>query len=359
MIGACISRLEAIKAGTQPTPLDSTLWKLRIPVDREQTPWFFRQRGLKVSGSSIRSTDSLGVPPRGSHRGYSPSSRQSLRPENQPSPRRDHRSPTPAGEQFVMPEKVDFNWLLDRDPGKDDLILIRISETGKIKRPVIIYSTSRLVGRRQMKTVNWKDDDFNAVIEDEKRGHHPKIVSIFRENELGHDYLWQCYRPTECWISRGVQFSMILPINAASYGQQNPESQVAQPFEPLESLFRLRGLLSKIEQANKKWCSCVCVRNERSPPMVQCRNALCDISWFHKKCVGFSHKDVEASWLCGVCKETTEPERAHIEMGLTESNVFARASHDRVHLARAIEDVWREHDWPSQDEIIAKIDKVA
>ena len=193
LIGTCISRLEAIKAGTQPTPLDSTLWNLRIPIDKEQTPWFFSQRRLKVSSIPIGSTDNLEIPPHGRRRGHSASSRQSLQPENQPSPRRDHRSPTPAGEQFVMPEKDDFNWLLDRDPGEEDLILIRVSETGKIMRPVIIYSTSRLVGERQMRPVDWKDDDFKAVVADERRGHHPQIVSIFRKNRQGRDYLWECY----------------------------------------------------------------------------------------------------------------------------------------------------------------------
>ena len=307
------------------------------------------------------SKDNLGVPHQ-RRKSHSPSSRQSLRLENQPSPRRDYRSPTLAGDQFLTPEIDDFNWLLDRDPGKEDLILIRVSETGKIMRPVIIYSTSRLVGERQKPTVNWGDDDFKAVIADERRGHHPQIISIFREDMRGRTYLWQCYRSERRRIRHRVQFSIILPVNVVSYGQQTPESQCAHLLEPLETLFQLQDLLGKIERAKKKWCSCGLLRNEYSPPMVQCRNALCDISWFHKKCVRFSHKDDEASWLCHDYIETLEkpPEDfAYVELKPTESNVFARASHNRLHLARAIENVWREHDWPSPDEIIAKIDKVA
>lgn len=254
-----------------------------------------------------------------------------------------------------MREKDDFNWLLDRDPGEEDLILIRVSETGKIEEPVIINSTSRLIGG---KPVDWEDDSFNAVVKDERRRLHPDIGPIFKVDEDGNDYLRQCYRSKEHWIHRGVQFSIILPVNVLAYGQQNPASQGAQLFEPLESLFRLQDLLGKIERAKKKWCSCGRRRNDYRPHMVQCRNAFCDISWFHKKCVEFSHSDDEASWLCDECKMTPE-NIDYIELKPTESNAFAHASHDRLHLARAIKNVWHTHDWPSQDEIIAKIDEVA
>ena len=363
LIGTCISRLKAMKACRPLPPLDSTLWRLRIPVDREHTPWVFSQRRLKRSSSAIRSTDNLAVPPRGNSRGHSPSSRQSLRPEHRSSSRREHRSPTPADEQFVMPEKDDFNWLLDRDPGVGDLILIRVSETGEIMIPVIINSTGRLVGARRKPLVDWNDDGFNAVIADECRGHHSKIASIFRKDKHGRDYLWQCYQSKGSRIRRRAQFSIILPVNVVSYGQQNPKSLGTPLFEPLESLFRLQDLLGKIDRANKKWCSCGRQKNEYSPPMVQCRRALCDISWFHKKCVGFADSDDEASWLCDKCYDKWEriPEhkRAYIELEPTETNFFARESHKRIHLARAIEDVWYKHDWPCQDEIVAKIDEIA
>ena len=359
LIGTCISRLRAMKAGRPAPPLDSTLWMLRIPVNWENTPWFFSQRRLKRLSSPSRSTDNLEIPPRWSSRGRSPSSRQSLRPENRSSSRREHRSPTPADEQFVLPEKDHFNWLLDRDPGAEDLILLRVSETGKILRPVIIYSTSQLIGGRQKPTIDWEDDGFNAVIADERRGSHPKITSIFREDKSGHDYLRQCYRSEGSLIRREVQFSIILPVSVVSYRQQNPKPQGSQLFEPLESLFRLQDLLGKIEQANKKWCSCGRPNNEYSPPMIQCCNALCDIGWFHKECVSFSDNDDETPWLCDKCERTPEHERALIELKLTETNFFAHESHKRQHLARAIENVWHKHDWPSQYEIIAEIVEIA
>ena len=364
LIGTCISRLKAMKACRPPPPLDSTLWMLRIPVNWEHTPWVFSQRRLKRLSSSIPSTDNLGIPPRGSSRGRSPSSRQSLRPENRSSSRREHRSPTPADEQFVMPEKDHFNWLLDRDPGAEDLILLRVSETGKILRPVIIYSTSRLLGERQKPTIDWEDDGFNAIIADERRGRRPKITSIFREDQSGRDYLRQCYRSKGRLIRREVQFSIILPVSVVSYRQQNPKPQGFQLFEPLESLFRLQDLLDKIEQANKKWCSCGRLINEYSPPMVKCCNALCDIGWFHKECVSFSHSADDDSadetpWLCDKCGKIPEHKRAPIELKPTESSFFARESHKRQHLARAIESVWHKYDWPSQDEIVAKGEEIA
>ena len=262
-----------------------------------------------------------------------------------------------------MPEKDDFNWLLDRDPGAGGLILVRVSETGAIMIPVIIYSTGRLVGERRKPTVNWNDDGFNVVIADECRGHRSKLASISRKDKQGRDYLWQCYQSKGSRIRRRTQFSIILPVNAVSYCQHNPKSQGTQLFEPLESLFRLQDLLGKIDRAKKKWCSCGRQRNGYSPPMVQCHRALCDISWFHKKCVGFADSDDEASWVCDNCYDKWEriPEhkRAYIELEPTESNFFARESHKRIHLARAIEDVWYKHNWPSQDEIVAKIDEIA
>ena len=255
-----------------------------------------------------------------------------------------------------MPENDDFNWLLDRDPGEEDLILIRISETGKRLRPVIIHSASRLVGERQMPTVDWKDDAFKAVIADERRGHHPQILSIFRKDKWGRDYLWQCYRSERRRIPRWVDFSIILPVNVVSYSQQTPKSQGAHLFEPLESLFRLQDLLGKIERANREWCSCGLLRKEiNNSPVVQCRNALCNVSWFHKKCVKFSN---EASWVCDECRKTPG-DIALIKLKPNESDDFADASYERLHLARAIEKVWRKHDWPSQDEIVAKINEVA
>ena len=362
LIGTCIRRLEVMKACRTPPPLDSTLWRLRIPVDREHTPWIFSQRRLRRSSSAIRPTDSLGIPPHGSSRVHSRSSRQSLRPESRSSSRRDHRSPTPGDEQFVLPEKDDFNWLLDRDPGVGDLMLIRVTETGEILRPVIIHSTGRLVGERRKPTVDWDDDGFDAVMADERRGRHSKVTSTFR-NIQGHNYLWYYYQSKGGLIRRGVQFSIILPVSVISYGQQTRTSQGSQLFEPLELLFRLQDLLEKIDRANKKWCSCGRQKNEYSPPMVQCRRALCDISWFHKDCVRFADSDDEVSWVCDDCYDKWEgiPEqkRAYIELEPTESTFFARESHKRTHLARAIEDVWYKHVWPSQDEILAKIDEIA
>ena len=42
IIGACLSRLEAIKAGRPPKPLANTLWQSQIPLNKEITPWLFR-----------------------------------------------------------------------------------------------------------------------------------------------------------------------------------------------------------------------------------------------------------------------------------------------------------------------------
>ena len=257
-----------------------------------------------------------------------------------------------------MPEKDDFNWLLDRDLGAEDLILLRVSETGKILRPVIIYSTCRLIGGRQKPTIDWEDDSFNAVIADDRQGRRPKITSIFREDQSGRDYLRRFYRSKGSLIRQEVQSSIILPVSVVSYLQQKPKSQRSQLFEPLESRLPLHVLLGKIEQSKKKLCSCGRLKTEYSPSMVQYCNALCAIGWFHKECVSFSHSDDDGDnddenpWLCDKCKKIPEQKRAPIELKPTESDFFARESHRRQHLARAIENVWHKHNWPSQDEIV-------
>ena len=369
LIGACISRLEAMKANKEPPSMNCTLWGLRIAMDPEQTPWVFSQRRLKVASNLIGSTNNLGVSPHERRRCHFPSSRRNLRPDDQRFPGRGHRSPTLAGKRFVMPETDKFNWLLDRDPGEGDLILIRISEASKVMRPVIIHSTSRLVDGRRMPTVDWKDRGFKAVIADERRGHHSQVISIFREDRLGRDYLWQYYQDGRRPVCHGVQSSIILPVNVVSYGQQNPESQGAQLFKPLESLFRLHDLLRKIKRANRKWCSCGLLRRGddlsreiNDEPLFQCRNALCNVGWYHQKCVSFPDSDdgdseSEDCWVCDECRKTPG-DIALLELKLEESDEFADASYDRLHLARAIETVWYKHDWPSQDEINAKIDEV-
>ena len=86
---------------------------------------------------------------------------------------------------------------------------------------------------------------------------------------------------------------------------------------------------------------------------------LCTTSaGFTKNVSKFSHSEDEAFWLCDECRKIPE-DIAYVELKPNESNNFAHASHDRQHLARAIENVRYEHNWPSQDEILAKIDEIA
>ena len=95
------------------------------------------------------------------------------------------------------PEKIlikdKYNWILDRDPGYGDLLLVCIMSTGHVRRPLIFSTNDAVVRGRQKIFVNWDKANFEEILDEEKLTYRqPNITSAFRKSRLGADFLWQC-----------------------------------------------------------------------------------------------------------------------------------------------------------------------
>ena len=358
-IGTCLSRLQAIKAGRPSIPFEDTLWKSRIAINETNTPWLFHQQNLSKASSTFRSSfNDLGIPQveAPSHRrssdqphldhDYSPTSRQS-------SGRINQRNLTPIGERYIIPEIENYNWILDRDPGLCDLLLIRIDRNGKIRRPIILFDS-----------VDWKDKwdepNFQFILADEMQRHNPDILPRFTMDKRGCNYLWNCGRSKFPYIRSDTQFCAIIPLDLAKYDRQQPKPDECQLFEPLESLLDIPALLSEIDRAYGQWCSCSCSYTEYSPSMILCCNAKCSLGWYHLRCVGLDEDDDRIYWWCDTCRDIPDNERTDIKLidSDTEYDKTVEASDYRVQRTRTLRRAWNKHPWPSTDAILRKFQKV-
>lgn len=355
-IGACLSRLQAMKADALPVRLEDTLWKSQIALSMANTPWFFLQRRSHEASSACRSINGkLEVPlidrPFGRRSSDQPVSGNEASPASrQSSRRRNQRNRTSVGEHYVIPEIESYNWILDRDPGHGDLLLIRIDSHGKRRRPIVFFdSTSR--------TVNWDDPDFNDILADEIQRHNSDVLPGFTVDKKGRNYLWNCGPGKTHLIRSDTQFCAILPLNVKVYNRQRPMPEESQLFEPLESLLGVPVLLAEIDRAYNQWCLCNCPWNEHSSTMIQCNNAKCNLGWYHMKCVGLDEDEDWERWLCDICCDIPAHERTDTILA-REYNKAVEASSYRVQRTRTLRRAWNKHAWPKPDDILRKFQKV-
>ena len=363
IIGACLSRLQAIKAGRIPVPLGDTLWKSQIALDESNTPWFFHRRIPYERSPARPSTPSnsgqlqipLGERPFCRPSSDRPSLGNDASPASRQSSRQRHyRDTTPLRERYVIPEIDSYNWILDRDPGHGDLLLLRIDANGKRRRPLILFDSA-----------HWDDPDFMSILADEKQRHHSDVPRTFRVDKKGRNYLWHCSRSKFPFIRRQTQFCAILPLDRTLYDRQrqrqcqNPKSKESQLFEPLESVLNVPVLLADVDHLFTKWCFCGCPWNEHSPPMIQCSNAKCNLGWYHNRCVGLADDDSRDFWLCDTCHNIPNEERTDISTeDLMEYDEIVEASSYRVQRTRTFIRAWNKHIWPSEDSVLREFKNI-
>ena len=344
-----------------PVPLEDTLWKSQIALNESNTPWLFHQQSLNEASSdhppSPSTSGHLNIPIcehscdlRFNDRSFSgkntsPASRQSSR-------RRHHRNTTPAAERYVIPEIDSYNWILDRDPGHGDLLVIRIDEKGRRHRPLIFFDSA-----------HWDDPDFKSILIDESQRHHSNVLPRFRVDKKGRNYLWNCSRSQLPHIRPQIQFCAILPLDRTLYISQvqlqNEKPKDIRLFEHLESLLNIPVLLADTDRAYEKWCICGCPWNEYSTPMIQCSNAKCNLGWYHNRCVGLDDDDSRDFWLCDTCRDIPEDDRTDVPIeGLIEYDETVEASSHRVQRTRTLSHVWNKHAWPTEDEIIHEFQNI-
>jgi hypothetical protein len=250
---------------------------------------------------------------------------------------------TSADERWILPEIDNYNWILDRDPGHGDILLLLVNRNGE--RSLILIN-------RTDWTVDWNDLNFQSILADEELRHEPK----FTMDEKDRDYLRNC---ASLYITSETQFCAILPIDHEEYSRQHQKSIDKQLFEPLESLLKVSILLQNIDHAYKQWCLCKRPWNDNSPPMIECNNAKCKLGWYHKKCVKLNKADCPEFWLCPTCKTLPTQERSDTKDLDLKYDKVAETSSWRVQRTRAVHRAWNQHAWPEADAILNMFNKIA
>jgi hypothetical protein len=68
---------------------------------------------------------------------------------------------TSADECMINPEIDSYNWILDRDPGHGDLLLLLVDRNGQRSKPLVLFN-------RTDWTVDWNDLNLQLILADEK-----------------------------------------------------------------------------------------------------------------------------------------------------------------------------------------------
>ena len=234
MIGASLARLKARVDEHGEVPLEKTLWKSHITLNKKNTPWFFHPANLPPRKRSPPHNSSWNSSPRTRSPPHKPSSSGDSRPKLKPKSLSDQCSPwspETAPEQILhrtltLNEQQidDFTWLQDIDPGSGDLLVVRIGREGKIDKPLVLLDS----------TMNQN----TAQYSDKVLAHADVDIGLIGDGE-GVIYLLQKHRGL---FSSDHQFCAILPLEPKVYERRRQKSNKFSIFEPLEQLLDLEGL---------------------------------------------------------------------------------------------------------------------
>jgi hypothetical protein len=251
---------------------------------------------------------------------------------------------------YIIPERDYFIWLLDRDPAKNDLLVVRIDEEGSILAPLLIFDSYA-----------WEEHDFRCIIKSEQARRPNDILADFRLSRERRKYLKRCIaRSTGYFREPQAQFCAIIPLEPKSYKRQldadDPESPI---FKSLELSLRLPELLDAAQEANEKWCQCQAIYNEYSPNMILCDNVKCTMGWYHKKCVGLDEDFAATCWLCKQCLENRQGVEIAEYQNREIDEDIQEASDLRIQRIKTLSRVWKEHRWPNPEEVRLLIDRTS
>ena len=241
-----------------------------------------------------------------------------------------------------------YAWLLNRDPGDSDLLIIRVTERGNILRPVMVFDSAR-----------WSKPKFRKILDDEEPRLPEYLVRKFTFDKRGRHYFSR-----SSYLDSGIQFCAIVPLKPQEYHLQRRSIKGKDRlFDPLESLLGISELLSNASNEAKKWCKCRSECWKLGGSMILCDNMKCQIGWYHKRCVGVgevsasdsdseSNLDCDYEWLCRRCTKIPRKNLDFAEDMDMPYGKLAEASSDRVQQAKALDRVWRRHSWPPRREIV-------
>ena len=357
--------------------LEDTLWKAQIAINRRNFQWLFdldQPEEKALHSSSISDKLQVNHVPNPSSRGTAQKAVLHRSPKvptlERLSTRPGTRARTPVGERYMLPELQDYVWLLDRDPrhrlvpdidsahegllsndpGRADLLILRVTESGRVLRPIVIFGSA-----------DWHVRTFEKILRDERQRHNPRTQRCFKIDSKGRRYLWKGVFAEPNYFAREEQFCAILPLSFRDYESQCSHSKKEEKlFEPLEEKLGISKLLELADNAYRRWCECERFYDDSSPDMVLCDNVKCRIGWFHCACVGLDEGfEPVTSWLCNTCADLPFDQCVFVkDMDLDYETVADKSSY-RVHRTRTLRKVWDDHDWPSEADVRETFDEIA
>ena len=358
IVCTCLRRLDELRQGRPPAPLEHTIWDSQITINEVNTPWLFYRRNADEATFNDERAASTGTtldgylsPPSKAQR---PSIDQSGSPSRRPANTKRLNDQVTKKSIPVVPASEEYNWLLDRSICTNDHVVIRIDRQGRRLRPLILFDDTK------WQIENTQDISCMNILEQERLRYTPDVRTGFTCDERSSKYLWSCSPSTLSHIYEDTQFCAIIPLNRKAYGKQPVKDVEEQLFEPIEALLHVGMLLADFEAAAKHWCHCERLVNGYEPGMIQCGNSRCHLQWYHKQCVDLDEDDEPEPWMCPDCCEIDEDERWEVE-DLDLGNEYEddlRASDQRVQSTRALLHVWERHQWPSRSAILRAFERV-
>ncbi len=141
---------------------------------------------------------------------------------------------------YIIPELHNYVWLLDRDPGGTDLLVIRVDREGNVLKPLVVFDSDR-----------WDHPQFRSLLRHEwsRRDSDVEIKFILDPYEehymhgLTFNYLTFFTRPR-------IQFCAILPLDRGRYKRQRAKmNEQDNIFSSFERLLDIPSLLADADHA--------------------------------------------------------------------------------------------------------------
>ena len=358
IVCTCLRRLDEIRQGRPPAPLERTIWDSQITINEANTPWLFYRRNADEAtfnserAASMETTlDGYLLPPSKAQR---PSIDQSGSPSRKSAKAKRLTGQATKKSIPLIPASEKYNWLLDRSIYKNNHVVIRINRQGLRLRPLILFDDTK------WQIENTQDSRRMKILKQERLRYTPDVQTGFTCDKRSSKYLWSCGPNTLRHINQDTQFCVIIPLNRKAYCKQPVKSVDQQLFEPIEALLHVGILLADFEAAAKKWCHCERLTNKYNPAMIQCGNSRCHLQWYHKECVDLDEDAEPEPWMCPKCCKIDKEERCDVKELVLRSKYDddLEASDQRVQSTRALLRVWEKHQWPSKSAVLSAFEKV-
>jgi len=351
--GACIQSLQAQLENKEPPSLKRTLAH-QLEINRSTFPWLYlkqKRSQLPVTSDIKPSIDQLTVP-----FGALPNKGRPRHSEVEKLLEKiGNLSLDPSRRDYIIPERDSFIWLLDLDPSKGDLLIVRVDVEGKILPPLLIFEYN-----------DWEHPHLRYAITEEEGRAPDDILFDFRIHKDRSSYRQRCVDHKDGYF-RGnqLQFCAILPLNPDTYDEHTTKATAGDAaFKKFESALKLPQLIEAVDFANRnwRWCYCDKTNNEHSPRMILCDNLKCPIGWYHKVCEAPDEPDEDISsrrWFCKKClRKGHRNKHLLVERRDIDEDILL-ASDDRIQYLKALASVWKYHDWPSGEEMQYLVDRVS